>query len=303
MRTTGTATVLIAALAMAGAAPVATERVVTGDGVVAGSVNGVPGRIRIDPGGTAMPLVTAQLAERAGLKPSMFGVAYGIGPVRIAGHTRVAKLQLGGAPFERRVGWADRPYAPDIDGMIGPAGLPDPVVRFQLRPARPGESTVAFPMIDQGGMFGGWSERFAVITVGGRPMRLRFDPHGRRTLANAGAGLRLAAANGGTLAGDTAMEEIAFGVGRPVRAMRLATPLRLGPLAIAALGVRTSDNGNASGIPAADAPPPDPDEVVVTAKGKRDQSRDRLSLGGDVLGRCSSIVFDKPAKAVRLTCA
>ncbi|NVP31883.1 MAG: hypothetical protein HLV41_12595, partial [Sphingomonas sanguinis] len=29
---------------------------------------------------------------------------------------------------------------------------------------------------------------------------------------------------------------------------------------------------------------------------------DWLSIGADQLGRCSSIVFDKPAKQVRLSC-
>ena len=58
----------------------------------------------------------------------------------------------------------------------------------------------------------------------------------------------------------------------------------------------------AAAIPAADAPPPDPDEIVVVAKGNRDANRDRLTLGADLLDRCSSIIFDKPAKQIRLTC-
>ena len=46
----------------------------------------------------------------------------------------------------------------------------------------------------------------------------------------------------------------------------------------------------------------DPNEVVVTGKGKHDIKHDRLSIGADQLNRCSSIVFDKPAKQIRLSC-
>lgn len=290
-----------AAMLLAGAAAPPAERVVTGDGVTAATVKGAPGRLRIDPAATAMPMIDAAWAERAGLKAGPFGIMYGVGPKRVSGRTAVAELRLGGLAFKRRIAWTPRPYAAGVDGVIGPAGLPDPVVRFVLRPARPGERVARFPMVDQGGLFGGWSERFAVIEVGGSPMRLRFDPHHRRTLANAGAGRRLAEAHGGALTGEVTPEEIAFGIERPVRTLVLARPLRLGPLSIASLGVRTHDGGGTTGIADADAPP-DPDEVVVTARGKRDPDRNRLALGRDQLDRCSSIVFDKPARQVRLSC-
>lgn len=41
----------------------------------------------------------------------------------------------------------------------------------------------------------------------------------------------------------------------------------------------------------------------MVAKGKRDAKRDRLTIGADLLDRCSAIVFDKPARQIRLTCA
>ncbi len=67
------------------------------------------------------------------------------------------------------------------------------------------------------------------------------------------------------------------------------------------LSVRTADTGSTATIADADAPG-DPDEVVVTGKGKHDPKKDWLSIGADQLGRCSSIVFDKPARQVRLSC-
>lgn len=90
-----------------------------------------------------------------------------------------------------------------------------------------------------------------------------------------------------------------------MRTLTLRKQFAIGGLAIPVLGVRTNDFGNAAGIAEADAPgaTPDPDEVVVTAKGReRDSRRDTVSLGADYLARCSSIVFDKPARQIRLTC-
>lgn len=85
--------------------------------------------------------------------------------------------------------------------------------------------------------------------------------------------------------------------------MRLARPLPVGGLSLSSVGVRVADAGTVTAIPEAGAAPPDPAEVVVTGKGKkRDWRQDVLSLGADVLGRCSAIVFDKPAKQVRLSC-
>lgn len=283
------------------------ERLVTGDAIVAVTIDGIPARLRIDPGAPGVPLISPELAERAGLKGGgmlAFGLGYGVGPISAMHRTQVVKLDAGQGVFKRRVGWGKRRYAAVADGTIGPGDLPDPVIRFQFRESQPGERTMTLPMVDGGGMFGGFFGLYAEIVVGGEPLRVRFDPYHPRTLANAGAALRIAAAQDGRLTGDTVPLEIAFGIERPVRTMILARPLPLGPLSIATLGVRTADNGNANRIKDDSAPEKiDPDEIVVTAKGKkRDPNRDRLSIGADQLDRCSSLVFDKPAKQIRLTC-
>jgi hypothetical protein len=134
----------------------------------------------------------------------------------------------------------------------------------------------------------------------GERLRVRFNPHEPRTLATAGAAVRIANAYEGRVSGETAPAHIAFGISRPVRTMRLGRPLMLGPLAISELGVRTADFGNASVIREEGG---DPDEVIVTGDRRRNRNRDRLSLGADQLARCSSIVFDKRRREIRLTCA
>jgi hypothetical protein len=287
---------------VAGARDARPELVIPADGVRSGSVAGVPARIRVDPSALGVPMLNPDLAARAGLKGGMIGLTYAVGPVEVKGRTAVTRIDLGRGPVKRRAGWAERAFAVGADGAVGPGGLPDPVIRFQLRASIAGERTVALPMANGGGVFGGWGGTFATIDVGGGPIRVRFDPR-RPTFATAGAGVAIAQGGGGMLEGAATRAEIRFGVERPVRAMRLARPLMIGPLAVDRLLVRVSDFGTASSIADADAAAADPDEVVVTAKGKRDRSNDMLTLGHDQLDRCSSITFDKPAKRIRLTCA
>jgi hypothetical protein len=278
------------------------ERVVSGDGIVAVTVNGAPGRLRIDPAAPALPILTTPYAGQARLRAGPFAFAFLVGPQQVEGRSAVGRIAVGagGRQRKRRIGWTARAWGADADGVIGPGGLPEQLIRFVLRPPVPGERTVTLPLEDEGGLFGGWGGSYALIDLGGEPLRVRFNPHGPRTLATAGAAVRIANAHDGVMGGETAPAHIAFGLSRPVRNMRLGTPLVVGPLAITELGVRTADFGNASGIREEGG---DPDEVVVTGDRRRNRNRDRLSIGADQLRNCSSIVFDKSARQVRLTCA
>ena len=287
-------------LALATAAATPAERVIAIGDLVQARINGVAVEVRVDPAGTAMPLIDDAAASRAGLRAGMIGIGYAVGPQKIYGRTSLAPVDLGTGPVKHRVGFTARRYAGAVEGTIGPAGLPDAAVRFRLRAPLPNERTITLPMSDQGGVAANWGERFAIVTVGGAPMRIRFDPYHRRTLATAGAAMRLAAANQGVMTGTSGTAEIAFGVERPVRDMILGAPLQIGPLSIARLGVRTSDFGSTAGLPSDQV---DPDEVMVTAKRKHDPNMDRINIGGDLLDRCSSILFDNAHRLIALTCA
>jgi len=282
------------------AAAVPVERVVAIGDLLTARVNGVPVRLRIDPAGTAMPLIDDPAAMRAGLKASMIGIGYAVGPQKILGRTALVAVDLGSGPSKHRVGFTPRRFAPAVEGTIGPAGLPEPSVRFRLRPPLPNERITILPMGDQGGFAAGWAERFAIVTVGGAPIRIRFDPYHRRTLATAGAAVRLAAANAGAMTGTTGKTEIAFGIDRPVRDMAFGTPVQIGPFSIARLGVRTGDFGSIAGIP---SDRDDPDEVMLVARHRHDPNADRINIGSDLLDRCSSILFDMAHKQIALTCA
>lgn len=293
---------LVLASATAAAQP-ARERVVRGDGIVPVTVNGAPGRVRIDPAAPALPIFTTPFATgRAQLRAGPFAFAYLVGPEQVAGRSAVGRIAVGEAmrPRKRRIGWTARAYAAEADGVIGPGGVPEPVVRFELRPPVPGERTIALPLEDDGGLFGGWGGSYAMIEVGGEPIRVSFNPRAPRTLASAGAAIRIANAFGGTMGGATVPTPIAFGISRPVRTMRLGTPLPVGGFALSELGVRTGDFGNASVIREEGG---DPDEVIVAGNRRRNRQWDRVAIGADHLDRCSSITFDKRARQVRLACA
>lgn len=190
------------------AAPLSAERVVTGDGVTAMTVNGEPVRVLADPAAPGLPLLTQAVADRLGLKLSGklgIGFVYSVGPTRVSAATKVARTALGGKPEKQRVAWTGRRFSGEVDGTVGPAGLPDAVVRFVLRDARPGERTFALPIEEIGfpaSLFGGgWSATYALLDVGGKPMRVRFDPRHPRSLATATAATRIARIGGGALSG------------------------------------------------------------------------------------------------------
>jgi hypothetical protein len=283
-------------------------------GMIAATIDGTPVTLRVDPGAPGLVLMTTAAADRLGLKGGMMEIGYSVGGKGAMQATTVRPMTFGATRVKRRVGfpspkkgsadgrWIGRVYATVGDGSIGPGSLPEPVVRIALHAPRASERTVALPMVDGGGLFGRLSGEFAQIMIGGQPVRVRFDPYHPRTTVTANAASLIAEAQRGTLVGTLEPVEIAFGIVRPVRTMMLATALPVGPLMLSTLGVRASDVGGAVSIPEADAAPPDPDEIVVTAKGKRDPKHDRLTLGADVLDHYSTIVFDRPQKQVRLTC-
>lgn len=287
---------LLAACALAGvvgAAKPAQPLVVRGDGLVDAVVGGSPARIRITPWAPAAPTLNPDFAARIGLRGGLFGFAVKVGPVKVGGQTSVTRLNFGALNFRRRVVWFERRYEPQGDGAVGPGGIPAEVIRFELRSPRPGEKVATLPLVQR--MF---QPTYSRIMVAGREVNVLFDPQHVQTLATAGAGSAIAADYGGQLVGATGKAEVAFGIDRPIRTLKLARPLAVGPLRFDSVPVRIGDGGSVAGIADADA---DPDEVVVSAKGGG-KRRDVLIVGRDALAGCSTIVFDKPAKVIRLSC-
>lgn len=293
-------TVLAIALPLLAAASSPAERVVTGDGVYNGAVAGVPVRLRIDPATVAMPLITAAVAQRAGLRAGPFAAEYAVGPVVIAAETARATINIGTGDHKRRVAWTTRQVSADVDAVIGPGLLPEDTVRFQLRAPEAGETVSVFPLVDQGGVGARWGERFAAVRYGDRTLKVKFDPRRQATVATAQAGTLIAARNAGHFDGARQEVEIAFGVKRPVRVLQLQQPLVIGSLGISRLLVRTHDFGTVAGIAETAS---DPNEIVVTGLQKQNPRYDQVTLGNDVLHRCSSITFARREKKLYLRCS
>ncbi len=268
------------------------------DRTVTVKVGGKPATLRIDPGAPSSPMFSAAAAARLGFRPSMIPVLIAIGPVHLKGHSDLVELDIGSGAFKRRAAWFDEGvYAEGADALIGPGGMPADTVRFELRAPEPGERQVTLPLADFG--YGGMGTR---LTIGGETVAVRFSLERDRTVATASGGAIVAGAQGGAFDAPPEKMVIRFGVERPVRHMKLATPLQIGPFALSGLMVRTSDFGSTSRIPDANAPDADPDEIVVSGERKRKKREQRIEIGRDQLDRCSSLVFDKPAKTITLSC-
>lgn len=264
---------------------------------VAIRAHGAAASVRIDPGAPTMPVFDPGFAVRAGFRPGPFGTAAKVGTVQVNGRSAVIRLDLGGGEYKRRVTWFTAPFLDGVDGLLGPGGVPAERVRFDLRSASPGERPTVLPLVDFG--YSGMGVR---VVAAGAPIDVLFTLRRAPSLATAAAGAAIAGDQGGKF--DAAPEQmpIVLQVVRPVRHLALDRPLRVGPLVLTGLMVRTADFGSTAAIPDADAPPPDPDEIVVVGDKKAKKQRRKLEIGADDLAGCSSILFDKRAKTVTLSC-
>ncbi len=257
------------------------------------TINGKSVRLTLAGDGLSYPVLNPDLAQRLSLKSSIVSVRATVGPVAIPGRTGVIKLGLDGKVNKRRALWFDKPISTAADGEIGPEALPHGVVRLILSPKKAGEGAITLPLHRETNRLG------TTMSIGGRAIFVQFDPSRSHSLATASAAKLIGDAHGGR-SGETRQEVIDFGVRRPVRRMTLERPLDLGGLKIASFGVRTSRAGGSVDAPAADA---DPDEIIVTASEKEDKrSRLTLTVGRDILGSCSNIVFDKAGRRIILSC-
>ncbi|HTU13464.1 MAG TPA: hypothetical protein VMG08_21420 [Allosphingosinicella sp.] len=273
------------------------------DGMLAAGegASAVPIRIRVGPDMPHRPFLTTSAAAAARLSAVPVPHEIRIGPVRLEGTPSSALIALGGKVFLRGVSWFDGPMAEGADLALGPRALPWEQVRFQLRPPRPGERRLRFPIVREGLI-----ATVVRFRIGRQEVRLGFAPERPTSVATAAAGALLAATHDGRLgaAGAEPPIRLATGIFRPVRAMRLARPLSIQGLPLAGLVVRTRDFGGETRLPGMD--PADaaaaPDEVVVTARADASPAVYYIMLGADVLAPCSTILFDNRRLRVELSC-
>lgn len=263
------------------------------DGRANGQVGTQPIRWQIDASGSSAPVLNPDAARRLGVRAGWVGVAIGIGPVRLTGRSAVLRYAVAGMDNRRRAAWFDREIAPSADGMIGPGGVRQRVVRFTLRPALGGETETVLPLVDRG--IAGMGTMIDDLFV-------QFDPQMPRSLTTAAGGVVMAQRWDGQLAGDTRSRVVRLNVERPVRQLTIRRALPIGGLRLRTVDVRTHDYGSVGAIPDA-ANITDPDEIVVVARGRPRRNQQRiLIVGADALANCSSISFDKSREVIRLRC-
>ena len=260
---------------------------------------GVPVRIHVSPAMPYRPFLTDRAAEAARLVPVPVPHVIRVGPVRLDGTPGTAFIAMAGTGFLRGVTWFDAPMAEGADLAMGPQALPWEQVRFRLRPARPGERRLRFPVVRE--------NLIATVVrfrIGRQEVRLGFAPERPTSVATAAAGALLAETHGGQLGETRARIRLATGIERPVRPLRLARPLSVQGLTLTGLLVRTRDFGGGTSLPGleTDDAETSPDEVVVTARADASPAVYYIMLGADALAPCSSITFDNLHRRVELSC-
>jgi hypothetical protein len=227
------------------------------------------------------------------LMPVLSGGGIRVGAVPVRG--RAEQIRTAGGKVA--LSWFETDAYPGGDALAGPWALVHPVVRFRLRDAAPDDTATSFPLDAR--------NRFWLATttraIRHQDILFAFAPQFDRTVASAAAGTDIARAYGGRFDGPVERVHISHGILRPARPMMVDRPILLGPLRIDRLLVRTADYGSVGGIA---APPEAPQTGDVVVKRRRQPARPSyfVYLGRDVLDGCASILFDKPARRIDLSC-
>ncbi len=261
--------------------------------IVSGSVNGQAMNFQMLAWAPSTLILNPEPAQSLGLKSGPFSGKLVVGKTRDKVMVTGAKYTIGSQATKGQIGWTNRAISPTASGWLGPGAAPYDVVTFQLHPAEPGETPHTLPMIVAGGGL------VTTIRADDIDIMVMFDNSRGGTIASGAAGAEIAKANGGSFVGPVATEMVQLGAERPTRKLRLANPLRIGPISIREISVRTSEGGESS-IPDMDA---DPSEIVVQASAKSNVKPTYfVFVGLNDMKNCSSLTFDKPAKRIRLMC-
>jgi hypothetical protein len=261
-------------------------------------INGVTFRLKVEfdllPGVTLNP----DAAARAALGPGEGRWTERIGPITLRGRSSDdVPLILAGAPAEVSVRWRDGPAVMAADGAVSVHSLPfDSVTINRAQPqAREREISFVTRLHDNHGV------HFR-LPIGRRRIAVRFSLSRPRTTAPAAAAAIIAEQQGGVLGNESSVEEIAPGVERPVRPLRLGRALAFGGLSVPLLMVRTADFRGQHQLAWAQEPTSD-GQIVVTGSRASQEALYRITLGLDVLGRCSSATYRRSTGELRLRCA
>ena len=275
------------------------------EGTLAMTVNGVAGRVRVDPSAVPRLFCNPDFAVRAKIVAEGRAVLM-TDPADVFGSYGDVALQLAGRAQTMRANWFDRRYVEGADCVIAPGMIGVGVVRFVSSASTRGERTVVMPLNPGGATSPDWNGAAATaVRVGDRDISVGFSFLQPDNSITASAALRIADGYVGRYAGGPVTSVSVSGRERQLRRMVLQKPLAVGPLSVTEMQVRVSDWGSAGRIKPVGTidPPEDPNDVKVVARFEREETFERLMLGAEQLRRCSSIVVDFRAREIRLTCA
>lgn len=289
-----------AALLLVAAAPGSAADLVLEAGTgpyVQALVNGVPLRLRVDFDHGRSLTLNPEAAARAGLGAGQGRWTQIIGRVRLRGRFAEMPVTPAGQMTRAKVNWQAVPVAADADGVVTPYLLPFDRVTLERRPARAGERDMVF-----GSSIHGNHGIHVPVRIGKRLIAARLSFHRPRTTAAAAAAAVILGAHGGALEGARSLEEIGYGVKRPARPLRLDRALRIGDLTIARLMARSADYRGKHKLALPSAPVPDGD-MLVTGWPPSQGPLYRITIGLDVLERCSAASYVRATGELRLRCA
>jgi hypothetical protein len=295
---------LIASASLAGTDPkLPDELVLSGDNLINVEIEGRALRLEVRPDAAGAPTVNPAVAQRLGFKPGMFGFIINIGPTKVMADSAVHKIGFGGKPEKQRILWATRDVSTIADGTISPSSLPYKRVTFQLNTTASSERSYRYALDNFG--FLGRVGIGTTIAAQDKKMQVIFSLIRDQNLVSAPTGNWLASNYQGAFNGAAMSTVIYYGVERPTRPMALASPLVIGDLALSNVSVRVSDYGDASGIveqsTATGPTATDDQEIVVTGKNNKDIDL-RVTVGKDVLNRCSSLTYNLDKREIRMSC-
>jgi hypothetical protein len=260
-------------------------------------INGVPLRLRVDFDHGQSLTLNPEAAARTGLGNGEGRWTNIIGPVRLRGRFAEIPVTLAGQVTQAKVNWQEVDVAADADGIVTPYLLPFDRVTLVRRPAGAGERDIVLESRSH------WNHGIHVpVRLGKRRIAARLSFHHPRTTAAAAAAAVIIEAQGGTLEGAKIFEEIGYGVKRPARSLRLARPLRIGDLTITRLMARSADYRGKHKLVLPGAPVAKSD-ILVTGRLPSQDPLYRITIGLDVLERCSAASYVRATGEIRLRCA
>ncbi len=261
------------------------------------TIDGTPATLVIDPGGSEDIQCNPAFIVRAHLSASRAYPLAQVGPVEIEGTSTDASIVVLSKRLNRRVQWSRYDAIRDADCITGPGALPFDRVRFLIGKERPDAQAQSLPFHRPS-----YGHTNAAWRVGRNDVAVRFTHLQRRTVLAASSTQVVAATLGATAVGPVLQDEIAWSIERPVRALRMNTPIVVAGLTIRQPYSRVRDYGDTTDIRTVDAQDIQTDDIVVAAKRRKPGGTRLMRIGRDDLGRCVSLTVDNRARRITLLC-